>query len=227
MRRRVLFVRHGVTDWNREGRFQGHQDPPLSADGLDEARLVASRLAASPEDRPARIVTSPLLRSRQTAEAIAGALGGDDVAVESDGRLMELGQGEWEGRTHAELEVNDAVRYAAWRRSSPRRPPPGGESLEGASERVGAVLNEILGGDDRGAWPLCVVAHGGSLRIAARRLLGIGLQTAWHVELDNASLSVLDWDRDGWRLVSWNDVTHLLGRIAVHVDEQDGEPLAL
>ena len=155
------------------------------------------------------------------------ALGGDDVAVESDGRLMELGQGEWEGRTHAELEVNDAVRYAAWRRSSPRRPPPGGESLEAASERVRAVLDEILGGDDRGAWPLCVVAHGGSLRIAARRLLGIGLQTAWHVELDNASLSVLDWDADGWRLVCWNDVTHLLGRMAVHVDEEDGEPLAL
>jgi len=226
VRRRVLFVRHGVTDWNREGRFQGHQDPPLSADGLDEARLVASRLAASLEDRPERIVTSPLLRSRQTAEAIAVALGGDDVAVESDRRLMELGQGEWEGRTHGELEVNDAVRYAAWRRSSPRRPPPGGESLEAANERVGAVLDEILGDDDR-AWPLCVVAHGGSLRIAARRLLRISLHTAWHVELDNASLSVLDWDRDGWRLVSWNDVTHLLGRIAVHVDEEDGEPLAL
>ena len=226
MRRRVLFVRHGVTDWNREGRFQGNQDPSLSADGLNEARLVAARLAASPDERPARVVTSPLLRSRQTADAIAAALDGDDVVVEFDRRLMELGQGEWEGRTHAELEVNDAVRYAAWRRSSPRRPPPGGESLEAATERVGALLDELLV-DHQGAWPLCVVAHGGSLRIAARRLLRIELQTAWHVELDNASLSVLDWDRDGWRLVSWNDVTHLLGRIAVHVDEEDGEPLAL
>jgi len=227
VRRRILFVRHGVTDWNREGRFQGHQDPPLSADGLDEARLVASRIAASPDEQPARIVTSPLLRSLQTAEAIATAMDGSDMAVESDRRLMELGQGDWEGRTHAELEVSDAVRYAAWRRSSPRQPPPGGESLEAATERVGAALGEILGGADRGAWPLCLVAHGGSLRIAARRLLGIDLPTAWHVELDNASLSVLDWDRDGWRLVSWNDVTHLLGRFGVHVDEEDGEPLAL
>jgi bisphosphoglycerate-dependent phosphoglycerate mutase len=137
VRRRVLFVRHGVTNWNREGRFQGHQDPPLSADGLNEARLVASRLAESPEERPARIVTSPLLRSRQTADAIAAALDGDDLVVESDRRLMELGQGEWEGRTHAELEVNDAERYAAWRRSSPRRPPPGGESLEAATTGSG------------------------------------------------------------------------------------------
>jgi broad specificity phosphatase PhoE len=227
VRRRLLLVRHGVTDWNREGRFQGYQDPPLSADGLDEARLLADRLAADPEDRPARVVTSPLLRASQTAAAIAGALAGDEVHVEADGRLIELGQGEWEGRTHAELEVQDAERYAAWRHTSPRRPPPGGESLEDASARVSSALDDILAVGDAGAWPTCVVGHGGSLRIAARRLLGMDLQAAWHVELDNASLSVLDWDGELWRLVSWNDVTHLLGRVAVHVDEEDGEPLAL
>jgi probable phosphoglycerate mutase len=227
VRRRLLLVRHGVTDWNREGRFQGHQDPPLSTEGLNEARLLAQRLAGEPGERPARIVTSPLLRAAQTAAAIAAALRGDPVAVEADARLVELGQGEWEGRTHAELELNDAERYAAWRHSSPRRPPPGGESLEAASERVGSALDEIFAVGDVGAWPTCLVAHGGSLRIAARQLLSMDLQTAWHVELDNASLSVLDWNVDGWRLVSWNDVTHLLGRMAVHVDEEDGEPLAL
>lgn len=227
MRRRLLLVRHGVTDWNREGRFQGYQDPPLSTDGLGEARMLAERLASSPVERPARIVTSPLRRASQTAAAIAAALPGDALAVEADPRLRELGQGEWEGRTHAELEISDAERYAAWRHSSPRRPPPGGESLEDATERVGSALDEILADGDVGAWPTCLVAHGGSLRIAARRLLGMDLQTAWHVELDNASLSVLDWDVDGWRLASWNDVTHLLGRVAVHVDEEDGEPLAL
>ena len=227
MRRRLILVRHGVTDWNREGRFQGYQDPPLSADGLNEARLLAERLAAASDERPARIVTSPLLRASQTAAAIASALGSDAVAVEDDERLMELGQGEWEGRTHAELEVNDAERYAAWRHSSPRRPPPGGESLEDATDRVASALDDVLEEPDVGGWPTCLVAHGGSLRIAARRLLAIDLKTAWHVELDNASLSVLDWDLDGWRLVSWNDVTHLLGRVAVHVDEEDGEPLAL
>jgi broad specificity phosphatase PhoE len=227
VRRRLLLVRHGVTDWNREGRFQGHLDPPLSTDGLHEARLLAERIAGSPDERPARIVSSPMQRALHTASAIATALDASDLAVETDARLMELGQGEWEGRTHAELEVNDAERYAVWRRASPRRPPPGGESLEAATERVGGVLEEVLGDSDQGGWPVCLVGHGGSLRIAARRLLEIGLGAAWDVELDNAALSVLDRDRDGWRLVSWNDVTHLLGRIAVHVDEEDGEPLAL
>src|SRR5205823_12478749 len=148
-----------------------------------------------------------------TAQAIAAALDGTDgtdVAVETDRRLIELGQGEWEGSTHAELEVTDTERYATWRRTSPRQPPPGGESLQAATERVGTCLDEVLG-VAQGEWPLCLVAHGGSLRIAARRLLGLRLEPRWDVELDNASLSVLDWDRDSWRLVSWNDVTHLLG----------------
>jgi len=227
VRRRLLLVRHGVTDWNREGRFQGHLDPHLSRDGLEEARLLAGRMAKAAEERPARIVSSPLARAQQTAQAIAGALDGSDVAVETDRRLIELGQGDWEGRTHAELEVNDAQRYAAWRHTSPRIPPPGGESLEAATQRVGSLLDEVLDDTDQADWPLCLVGHGGSLRIAARRLLGLGLESGWHVELDNASLSVLDRDRDGWRLVSWNDVTHLLGQVAVHVDEEDGDPLAL
>ena len=227
MRRRLLLVRHGVTNWNREGRFQGHLDPPLTADGLHEARLLATRIAESPDERPARVVSSPLVRSLHTAQAIAEALEGTDVGVETDRRLIELGQGEWEGRTHAELEVNDAERYAEWRRASPRQPPPGGESLDAATERLGTLLDEILGDSEQADWPLCLVAHGGSLRIAARRLLGMGVETRWDVELDNASLSILEWDRDSWRLISWNDVTHLLGRVPVHVDEEEGEPLAL
>ena len=227
MRRRLVLVRHGVTDWNREGRFQGHQDPPLSTDGLREARLLAERISANADERPARIVSSPLARALQTAQAIALALGETQLTVETDRRLIELGQGEWEGRTHAELEVHDAERYAAWRGTSPRVPPPGGESLEAAHQRVAELLDAALADSDHGAWPLCLVGHGGSLRIAARKLLGLDLTEAWHVELDNASLSLLDWDLDAWRLVSWNDVTHLLGRIGVHVDEEDGEPLAL
>lgn len=227
MRRRLLLVRHGVTDWNREGRFQGHLDPPLSTDGQQQARLLAERIAGSADEQPARIVSSPLQRALRTAEAVAAALDDPRPAVETDPRLMELGQGEWEGHAHSELEVSDAERYAAWRRASPRRPPPGGESLEAATQRVGAFLDEVLGQSGLDQWPLCLVAHGGSLRIVARRLLGIGLDAAWDVELDNASLSVLDLDQGSWRLICWNDVTHLLGRVTVHVDEEEGEPLAL
>ncbi len=225
---RLLFVRHGVTDWNREGRFQGHLDPGLSEDGREEAHLLAERLAADGALRPARLVSSPLSRARQTADAIRDALGDEDLHVELDARLMEVGQGEWEGRTHAELAIEDPERYAAWRHATWNRQPPGGEPIGLAVDRIHAALDEAIRTTDRArAWPLCIASHGGTLRLAAHSLLEIPVERAWRLELDNASLSVMDRVGGRWRLVTWNDGAHLLGRAAVHVDEDDGQPLAL
>jgi probable phosphoglycerate mutase len=225
---RLLFVRHGVTDWNREGRFQGHLDPGLSGEGRAEARLVAERIAADSDLRPARLISSPLSRARQTADAILAALGDDDLHVELDRRLMEVGQGEWEGRTHAELVVEDPERYAAWRAATWDRQPPGGEPVDAAVRRIRAALDEAIRSTDRArAWPLCIASHGGTLRLAAHALLEIPVERAWRLELDNASLSMMDRVNGNWRLVTWNDGAHLLGRGPVHVDEDDGQPLAL
>ncbi|MDP9270703.1 MAG: histidine phosphatase family protein [Chloroflexota bacterium] len=221
---RLLLVRHGLTDWNREGRFQGHLDPPLSDDGREQARLIATRLAASAGERPRRIVSSPLLRALETAALIAEAIGLPTDEVGRDARLMELGQGAWEGRTHAELAVSDAERYAAWLEGSWDRQPPDGEPVNAAMGRVRASIEEAIRGT-AGNWPLCVVSHGGSLRLAAGWLLDLSPAKAWALEIDNASLSILERDTHGWRLVTWNDAGHLLGHVAQHVDE--GEPQAL
>ena len=220
--RRLLLVRHGVTDWNREGRFQGHLDPPLSEDGRVEAALLAARLGSDERLRPARIVSSTLARARQTAEPIGAAVG---IPLETDARLIEIGQGEWEGRTHADLAVSDAERYAAWRRDSGIRQPPGGESIESAAERLTTLVAELTVDGDR--WPICLVSHGGTLRILARILLGDAGAARWSFDVDNASLSVCSMTDRGWRLDRWNDTLHLLGRMATHVDEMEGRPLAL
>jgi len=224
---RLLLVRHGVTDWNREGRFQGHLDPPLSDDGRAEAELLAARLAASPDLLPRRIVSSPLRRAIATAQAIAAASGIPAAEVTRDPRLVELGQGAWEGRTHAELAVGDAERYAAWRRGTWDRRPPDGEPVDEARQRVSAAVAEAVAEDAHAAgWPLCLVGHGGSMRLAAAWLLDLDRVTAWSLELDNASLSIVERTDGEWRLVTWNDVGHLLGRAAQHAGEEDGEPLA-
>lgn len=228
MSRRLLLVRHGVTEWNREGRFQGHLDPPLAPDGRAEVALLASRLAADPELRPQRIITSPLRRAAESADGLVVALtaAGITAPASRDDRLMEIGQGEWEGRTHAELEREDADRYAAWRAHAGDQQPPGAESIDAALARVASALDDAT---ERGPWPLCVVSHGGTLRLAARHLLGLDGRRAWSLDLDNASLSVLDRDNGNghWRLVHWNDTRHLLGRAGLHVDESEGTPLAL
>jgi broad specificity phosphatase PhoE len=225
---RLLLVRHGVTEWNRDGRFQGHLDPPLSDDGRAQADLLANRLAASAKDRPMRIVSSPLLRALETAEAIAAAVDASPPEVAHDPRLMELGQGAWEGHTHAELAVSDAERYAAWRKGPWDRQPPDGEPVAEASTRVrAAVTDAVAASDADGRWPLCIVGHGGSLRLVGAWLLDLAPATAWALELDNASLSVLGRAGGEWKLFTWNDVSHLLGRADQHAGEEDGEPLAL
>jgi len=218
---RLILVRHGVTDWNREGRFQGHRDPPLGTAGRHEAKLVAERLAADDRLRPARILTSTLSRARETADVIAAATG---APVEGDPRLIEIGQGDWEGRTHAELEVDDAARYEAWLTAPGIRRPPGGEAIEAATRRVGDVLAELEAGE---AWPVCVVSHGGTLRLLADALLGLGGLEAQAFDVDNASVSVAARIGRAWRLERWNDALHLLGREPTHVDEAEGRPLAL
>ncbi len=228
MSRRLILVRHGITDWNREGRFQGHADPPLSRDGRSEATLLGRRLAADERYRPRRIVASSLARALETAELIGAVLAsaGSPTTVEPDARLMEVGQGEWEGRTHAELAVDDSKRYAAWRTHSGDDQPPGAEPIEAVLARARATLDGMLPMPD--SWPLCLVSHGGTLRLLARHLLGLSPRRAWALDLDNGSLSVLAAESDdGWGLERWNDCRHLLGRVGTHVDESEGEPLAL
>ena len=215
---RLVLVRHGITDWNREGRFQGHRDPGLSAAGRHEARLVAGRLAADQGLRPDRVISSSLGRAMQTASAIADATG---LSVKADGRLMEIGQGEWEGRTHAELEAEDAERYLAWRSATGIRQPPGGEAIDAATRRVRSVVEDL----DRASTDIvCLVSHGGTLRILAHVLLELG--DIHSLEVDNAAIGVISRHRT-WRLERWNDALHLLGHEPTHVDEIEGRPMAL
>ncbi len=214
---RLLLVRHGVTDWNREGRFQGHLDPPLSDAGLHEAELVGIRIAAD-AGSPARIVSSSLHRASQTADAIGAATG---MPVELDRRLIEIGQGEWEGRTHDEIAATDAERYEVWRTSDGL--PPGGETIEATVNRLRGVLGDLATVDG----DIVIVSHGGIIRVLARLLLDLSPSRSWALDVDNASLSVVNRADGSWRLERWNDTRHLLGVEPTHVDEAEGRPLAL
>ena len=222
MTERLLLVRHGVTTWNREGRFQGRMDAPLAEEGRLEARLLGQRLAA--EREPMLLVTSPLRRARDTADIIARALEQDPRELADDERLVEIGQGEWEGRTHDELARTEPERYAAW--ATTDREPPGAEPIPDALRRVTRALDDLGSADAPG---VCLVSHGGILRLVARYLLRMDAARAWAMDVDNASLSELRRDDgpDAWRLVRWNDTAHLLGRTEQHVDEAEGRPLAL
>ena len=231
MIRRLLLVRHGVTTWNREGRFQGHLDSPLDPLGEEEARALAGRIVRE-YSGPLLVTSSPLERARATARILADALEGDGrpVEVQLEPGLMEIGQGAWEGLTHAELARDDAARYAAWAESGGLQQPPGAEAVPDAASRAEGAVRRLLA--DQEAAPgeaLCLVSHGGILRLLAGRLVGLPDTEAWQLDVDNASLSVLERvERDGpWRIKRWNDTAHLAEGRAADDRQREGEPPAL
>src|SRR5690606_9787165 len=105
----VLLVRHGETQWNREGRYQGRTDIPLSSDGETQVRALGARLAHLPVKAA---VSSPLSRARRTAEAI---LAGRDTRLELDEGLLEISHGAWEGQLASDIELSHAEMFGTWR----------------------------------------------------------------------------------------------------------------
>jgi probable phosphoglycerate mutase len=135
----LLFVRHGSTEWTAPpSRYQGRTDLPLSAQGRAEAEQLARRLRAMKFDA---IYSSPLRRTRETALALA--VGRRPVRFETDGRIIELSYGEWEGKRHASVQADEPDALAAW--TAGVAPPPGGESRFSLLQRVSAFLDDIVG----------------------------------------------------------------------------------
>ncbi len=153
----IYLVRHGQTEWNRDRRLQGQGNSALTDLGRTQAKLVAELLAREiAEPKGFRVVSSPLQRARETAEAVAGRLG---LAIEYDSRLAEIALGEWEGRFYREVQVECAPLLAGTTPYDWYFRAPGGESLEAMTDRIGAWLR------DCGERPTIAVGHGLSGRI--------------------------------------------------------------
>ncbi len=149
----ILLVRHGETDWNREGRWQGHADPPLNDAGRRQAEQLAETLVAEP---PAAVYSSDLRRARETAEVVARRL---DVPVLTDPRLREVDVGEWSGLTLSEVErlYPEGLR----RREAGIAGWESGETYEQMGARVVEALHEIAAANDGSR--VLVVTHGGPM----------------------------------------------------------------
>jgi broad specificity phosphatase PhoE len=155
----VLIVRHGESEWNRQGRWQGWEDIALTSAGEAQARARGAELHAAGHQFVA-ICTSDLVRAARTADLIAEALGGPAAAAERD--LRERFGGEWQGRTGAEIDEGWPGLRAAWRRGEVSA-PPGGETDAAVLERVHAALARIDAASPPG--PILVVTHHGVLRM--------------------------------------------------------------
>jgi broad specificity phosphatase PhoE len=160
----LLLARHGETDWNREGRWQGHTDTPLNERGRDQARALAERLR---RERLAAIYSSDLERAVETAEIIAAEVG---VPVRRDSRLRELHFGRWEGLTTEEIQARFPDDAARWRADG-GAPGADGETYEEMGARVVAAVEQIASAHPNE--DVLVVLHGGPIRGLLAHAAGI------------------------------------------------------
>jgi len=190
----IAFVRHGQTDANAAGVLLGRLDPPLNETGRAQAADVANRLLAPL--RPARVLSSPLLRALATAEIIAEVCG---CSVEIDERLVEVDYGEYDGVRLTELPAALVKRW----RTEVDFAPPGGESLASVGLRMAEFGTEMLSALDGG--PAVAVSHVSPIKAAVCWALDLPQLYAWRMRLDNASVTRLAPGPDGPVLLSFNE----------------------
>lgn len=170
---RLIFVRHGETDWNREGRLQGQQDIPLNALGRDQAarsgRKLGKILGAS-VDTP-DYVASPLGRTRETMRIVRQTVGLEPDAYRVDPILKELSFGDWEGLTWPEVEAKSPDLARRRIADKWRFVPPAGESYEMLARRITPWLTAV----ERDT---VMVAHGGVARVMMALVGGLAVERA-------------------------------------------------
>jgi probable phosphoglycerate mutase len=199
----LRLLRHGETPHTIEKRFSGIRfDPPLSERGRQQAKAAATHLAANGGIDV--IVSSPLLRARQTAQAVADAVG---LEVIVDDGFRECDFGDWDGLTFAEARAQAGDALSQWL-SDPGIAPPNGESLLQVAARVAEAQQRILAMHaGRG---VLIVAHVGSIKMLIREALGAPISTIHRLQLDPAALSTVRWYGDGNSAVhAYNETAHL------------------
>lgn len=199
---RLVLVRHGSTAHSADRRLSGRNELPLTDTGQAQARALASRLATL--SNVVAVISSPLLRTRETAAHIAAALS-LDVVVEAG--FQEIDFGEWEGRTVAEVADIDAAALAAWS-ASPDAAPPGGESFAQLAMRLRPARDQLLVGYP--GQTVIIVSHVTPIKMLLVDALGAPLDSLYRVFLDPASVSIVNHPVGRASSVSLiNDTSHL------------------
>ena len=201
---RILAIRHGQTEWNADGRIQGHTDIALDALGQWQAERLAQALA---DDDLQAIYSSDLMRACQTAAPLAGRKG---LALRVDPGLRERGFGEFEGLRFVQIEQRWPEQAAAWRRRDPDFGARGGEVLRDFRSRVVAAVTRLALAH-RGQ-SIALVTHGGVLDLLYREATRLALDAPRSWQLSNAGVNRLLHSGEGLVLVGWGDVAHLEGR---------------
>lgn len=199
--KRILLIRHGQTDWNSEGRWQGHIDIPLNTSGLEQAQALAAHL----KDQPITAIhSSDLLRARQTAAPLAKALG---LIVHADARLRELNLGSFQGLTNAEISSQYPQQAAQMREDYLGFPFPEGESRREMQQRALTAFREIAAKEP--GPETVIVTHGGTIRVLLMALFA-QRDDIRRISLYNTSICTIEMEDERFFLSEAAATPHLI-----------------
>lgn len=206
----ILLVRHGQTEWNVAGRYQGTQDSPLTKDGVQQAVALGERLKRR-RSKVDFVCSSDLPRAKKTAEIIAKMIGYPVDEVKVFEGLRERGFGLFEGCTRAEVQERYPEELAQSRKFNLHYKVPGGESRQQVLDRSLPVLDQIAHARQGKGGVAVVVSHGGVVSLVLRELLGIpwGAPTKGELRILNTSICDMERESDGrWSIRSIGDTAH-------------------
>ncbi|WP_214416679.1 histidine phosphatase family protein [Sphaerisporangium fuscum] len=188
---RVILLRHGETEWSRDGRHTGRTDIPLTPGGEEQARALAAALSGT---KVSLVLTSPASRARRTAE-LAGLT---DYEIEPN--LWEWDYGGYEGISTPDIRRTRPGWYL-WRDGViPGDAEHPGETVEQVAERADKVIARVLGADGT----VVLVSHGHFLRVLTARWLGLTPQDGRFLKLDTGTISVLGFEHEEHAIARWN-----------------------
>ena len=185
---RFLLVRHGETDWNRAGKFQGQIDVPLNDNGRNQASLAAEFLKTIQIDFA---FTSPMSRPKETAQIILKDRTGLTLGEDAD--LREIGHGLWEGKFEAEIKAEYPGELERWQTQPESVQMPEGENLQDVWTRATAAWQRIIAQVGNQPQTGIVVAHDATNKVLLCNLLGLGLADIWKIKQGNGAVTVIDY----------------------------------
>lgn len=202
MNTKVFLVRHGETEWNRLGKFQGCQDIDLSREGIVQAEYLSKRFNTNFD----YIYTSPLKRAVQTATIIASNKEIEPMIISE---LREINFGEWEGLTLKEISSQFPKEFSEWKNDKVEGPMCGGDlSIKKASLRAKNAIEEIAIKNKEKR--ILIVAHGGIIKSGLIGLFNWDMTMYHKMKLGNTSVCELDFDIGlNPNIVTINDTSHL------------------
>lgn len=209
---RLLLVRHGETDWNRQGRFQGQIDVPLNDHGRTQASQAAEFLQTVSLDFA---VSSPMLRPKETAEIILGQQAqAPELQFKPD--LQEISHGLWEGKFESEIEADFPGQLQQWHQQPATVQMPEGENLQQVMQRAAVAWDDIITEQYQPGSRLrtgIVVAHDATNKVILSYVLGVGEDYFWQFKQGNGAVTVIDYYEglDGPAIIQAMNITSHLG----------------